>query len=224
MPVGLVAGRRDDHDEVGDRALADEALGPGDQVLVAVAHGARADRRGVGAGLGLGDGERDQLPPGGEVGDPALLLLVGPGDEERQGAQALDREDEAGRRAGAADLLDREAGGEEVAAEAAEPLGEVDGEDVVGREELLDVPRELGRPVDLGGARGDLLVGEVADGVAQEALLLGEHDHGGGSSVARWRCGRGRRGRDSGSAQIATGSRYSPKTSRRTAHCSPSVA
>ena len=41
-------------------------------------------------------------------------------------------------------------------------------------EELLDVPRELGGPVDLGGARGDPLVGEDADGVAQRGLVLGQ--------------------------------------------------
>ena len=109
----------------------------------------------------------DELPSRREVGDPALLLLLGPGDEDRHPAEALHGEDETGRGADAADLLDREAGGEEVAAQAAQPLGEVECEQVVGGQELLDVPRELGRPVDLGRARGDLLVGEVADGVAQ---------------------------------------------------------
>ena len=41
-------------------------------------------------------------------------------------------------------------------------------------EELLDVPRELGGPVDLGRPRRDPLVGEDADGVAQGDLVLGQ--------------------------------------------------
>ncbi len=41
-------------------------------------------------------------------------------------------------------------------------------------EELAEVLRELAGPVDLGGARRDPLVGEDADGVAEEQLLLGQ--------------------------------------------------
>ena len=60
------------------------------------------------------------------------------------------------------------------AAEPAVRLGERQPEDVVGGEELLDVPGELGRLVDLGGARRDLLVGQHADRVAEHLLLLGQ--------------------------------------------------
>ena len=52
-------------------------------------------------------------------------------------------------------------------------------------EELLDVPRELGRPVDLGRARRDPLVGEDADGVAEVALLVGQAV-GRGSARSAW--------------------------------------
>ena len=47
-------------------------------------------------------------------------------------------------------------------------------EDVLGGEEVLEVPRELGRPVDLGGPGRDPLTGDLADGVAELALLVGE--------------------------------------------------
>ena len=154
---------------------------------------------------------------GREVRDPALLLLVGPGEEDRQGAEALHGEDEARRRADAADLLDREAGGQEVAAEPAEPLREVEREEVVRRQQLLDVPGELGRPVDLRRARGDLLVGELAHGVAQEPLLVGQAWHGGGLLLARaagggrpWPGFRSRRARGTRRRRPA-----GPRTARR---------
>ena len=46
-----------------------------------------------------------------------------------------------------------------------------------------EVLRELAGPVDLGGPRRDPLVGELADGVAQEDLLLGQADRAVGSVV-----------------------------------------
>ena len=91
--------------------------------------------------------------------------------------------DQARGRARAADLLDREAQREQVGAEAAVALRERDREDVVAREEPPDVVGPLGRPVDLGGPRGDLLVGQLADRVAQEDLLLGEADRAVGTVV-----------------------------------------
>ena len=41
-------------------------------------------------------------------------------------------------------------------------------------EQLAQVLRELAGPVDLRGARRDSLVGQRADGVAKERLLLGQ--------------------------------------------------
>ncbi len=73
-----------------------------------------------------------------------------------------------------AELLDRQAGGQQVGAEPAVLGRERQPEDVLGGEEVLEVPRELGRPVDLGGPGRDPLTGELADGVAELALLVGE--------------------------------------------------
>ena len=75
-PVHLAAGEGGDH--VGARAVADVAL-------LAVQHpravglldGARLDLVRVRARLGLGQGEGRELAPGGQVGQPSLLLLVG---------------------------------------------------------------------------------------------------------------------------------------------------
>ena len=57
--------------------------------------------------------------PGREVGEPARLLLGRARQEQRQRAELLDGEDQAGRGADAAELLDGQADREQVAAEAA---------------------------------------------------------------------------------------------------------
>ena len=93
----------------------------------------------------------------------------------------------------AADLLDREADGKQVATETAVLLRVRQAQDVVAGEELLDVPRELGRPIDLGSARRDPIVGEHPDRVAQRELVVGQ-------AIGR---GRGRRrGRGRGRAGL----------------------
>ena len=172
MARGLGIGHREDRDEVRDGAVADEPLRAGDDVVVAVADGAGAERRDVGAGLGLGQGEGDQVLPGRQPRDPAAVLFGGPGEQQRQATELLDRQDQAGRGARPAELLDGQADGEELAAEAAVLDRERQGQDVLGGQQLAEVLGELAGPVDLGGARRDALVGEDANGVTQELLLL----------------------------------------------------
>ncbi len=82
--------------------------------------------------------------------------------------ELLDGEDQPGRGAGAAELLDRQADAQQLAAEAAVLDRERQREDVLGGEQLREVLRELAGPVDLGGARRDPLVGEDADRVAED--------------------------------------------------------
>ena len=70
--------------------------------------------------------------------------------------------------------------------------------------------------------------------MTQGSYPVGARQEGGGGGVRPGRgwfggggAGRGRaptRAAASNAAQTATGSRYSPKTSRRTRHCSPTVA
>ena len=156
---------------------------------------ARSRPRGgdIRARLGLGEREGDQFPAGGKIGKPAVLLLVGAGEEQRQAGQLLHGEDQSTRGADAADLLDREADGKQVATETAVLLRVRQAQDVVAGEELLDVPRELGRPIDLGSARRDPIVGEHPDRVAQRELVVGK-------AIGR---GRGRRrGRGRGGAGL----------------------
>ena len=67
---GVRVGAHRQPDVVGLLGAAREDLGPVDDVLVAVAHGPGAQRRQVGAGLGLGvaDGEVDLARPGSRAG------------------------------------------------------------------------------------------------------------------------------------------------------------
>ena len=174
MTLAGRVGHREDRDQVGDAALADEPLRAVEDVVVAITNRLRGDRARVGSRPGLGDRERDEGLAGGQVGQPARLLLVGAGHHDRQRGELVDGQDEAGRGACRAEGLDREAGRQQVGPEAAvlDRVGQA--QDVVGRQELLDVPGELGRPVDLGGARSDPLPGDLADAVAQGALLVGQ--------------------------------------------------
>ena len=175
----VVGGHREDGDQVGHAALADEPLRAVDDpvgvVAGAVASGPRARRRDVRARLGLGQGERDERPARPrDPGTSAASARRVPARRSGRLAELLDREDQAARRADAADLLDREADRQQVATEPAVLARGTAGEDVVAREQLLDVPRELGGPVDLGGTRRDPLVGEDADGVAERELVVGQ--------------------------------------------------
>ena len=103
---------------------------------------------------------------GGQVGQPALLLLVraGHGASGSAASSWTARISPASR--SAAQLLDREQVGHEVAPEPAVLGRKGQSQDVVLGQQLDDVPRELGRLVDLGGARRDPLAGELRDGVA----------------------------------------------------------
>src|SRR5207237_799439 len=108
-----------------------------------------------------------------------LLLLVGARELDRQRAKLLDGDDQAARRTDLRELLDRDEGHDGARAEAAELLVVEDSEELVLAEELDDVPRELGLPVDLRRPRSDALACECPDEIADLALLVGERidDH-----------------------------------------------
>ena len=178
-PAGLLGvGVRhgEDDQQVGDAGMADEALGTVEGVPAAVAGANCAGlRRGrIGTGCQFRERERDQLPAGGEVGQPRPLLVIGAREDDRQRRELLDGEDEAARRIDAAQLLDRDAGGQQVGTDAAVFLRKRQAEDVLPRKEVLDVVGEFRLLVDLGGARPDLLVGQRPDRVAEEDLVLGQ--------------------------------------------------
>ena len=124
--------------------------------------------------------------PDASFGTKRCLLFVRAGEKERQRRQLLDREDQAGRRAGPAQLLDGETDRQQVRPETAVFLGERQRQDVLRGEELAQVLRELPGLVDLGCPRRHAFLGEGANGVTQEHLLLGQPIRGRRRVGHRW--------------------------------------
>ena len=113
-----------------------------------------------------------------QIRHPALLLLVRAAVEQRQRAQLLDGRDQAARGAHPAELLDDEQSVEIMsAAQAAVLVRKRQRQEVVLAQQLDDVPRELAAAVDLGRARRDLVLGQLAHGVAQRALIRVQNGH-----------------------------------------------
>jgi two-component system, NarL family, response regulator LiaR len=98
--------------------------------------------------------------------------------EQRQRAELLDGEDQAAAGADAAELLDGEQDRQHLAAQATVFGRERQSEHVVLREELNDVPWELGTGIDVCRARRDSLVGQLAHAVTQGGLFVGQDGHG----------------------------------------------
>ena len=108
-------------------------------------------------------------------GQPLLLLLLRAEQVDRLRAErGVRAERDRDRGVDARELLDRDRVGERVGAGAAVLLGERDPHPA----ELAELPDDLVgeglRPVELAGDRGDLALGEVADGGAERLVLLGE--------------------------------------------------
>ena len=169
--AGLGVGLREDGVEARHARVRDEALRPVEDVLVALTARGGAHRGRVGARPGLGERVRGQPLARREPRQIALLLLLRAGELEPERAELLHREDQPARRADLRDLLDRDEREQRPGAEPSVLLGEEEPEDVVLAEQLDDVPRELVRLVDLGGARRDPLARELPHEVAQLALL-----------------------------------------------------
>ena len=172
-----LAGARGDGDQAGELGA-----GVGDELLRAVDDPLAADELGlgprgarVGAGAGLGQPEARELLARDQVGQPGLLLLVGAVAQDRVDAEAdggLERDPH--RLVDPADLLDRDAQAGEVAVRAAVLLGGGEPEQAELPHLAHDVDREVVLAVPLGGARRDLLLGEVADGTPELLVLRGQ--------------------------------------------------
>ena len=74
---GAVAGARGDEVEIAVDAVGDEGLASGEEIVVAVPHRARRQRRHVGPGAGLGDAERAHRLALDDAGQVLLLLRLG---------------------------------------------------------------------------------------------------------------------------------------------------
>ena len=142
---------------------------------VVLLDGARLLVGGVRAGVGLGEAEAAQPLARAQLGQVALLLLLGaPLEDRRADERGLHRDHRAHGRAAAPDLLADDRVGQVVQARAA-VLARHDRAQVALVGDLAHevevevvVARVLPRPGD------DLLVGELARGLLDERLLVGE--------------------------------------------------
>ena len=171
------AGHRRDGDarrDVGPR-VGDELLRTVHHPLVAVELGPGLGVAGVRSGLGLGQAEGRELLPGRQLGHPLLLLLLGaPHVDGHRPERRVGGHRDRHRGVDPGQLLDREGVGHGVRAAAAVLLGEGDphkAELAHLRDELIG--KGLGA-VELLGDRRHFPAGEVAHGVAEQALLVCE--------------------------------------------------
>ena len=130
-------GHREDGVVLGDTGVGDPRLLAVEHPVVAVGRGPGAHRRGVAAGLALGQrvGER-----GGALGQGAevlLLQVLRAGEDQRRAAELVGAGDQ--RRGGAhpGDLLHDDGAGDGVGADAAVLLGDVRGVEVGGDERVV---------------------------------------------------------------------------------------
>jgi hypothetical protein len=160
--------------DVGAR-VGDELLGAVDHPAVVVELGARADVARVGARLGLGQAEGAELLARAEVGHQALLLLLGAEQVDRLRAERGVRA-HRDRHGGvhARELLDRQRVGERVAPSAAVFLRERDPHQPELPELGHDLVREALLAVELLRDGLHLALGEVADGAADQLVVVGE--------------------------------------------------
>ena len=135
---------------------------------------ARAGRAGVGAGLRLGQPEGRQPLAGGELRQPLARAAARRRKQDGHRAERGVRGDgDRERGVDARELLDGQGVGQRVGAGAAVVLGD-------GMPSRPSSPPAAARragsagAVELLGDRGDLAFGELADGVAEQTVLVGE--------------------------------------------------
>ncbi len=102
-------GGREDGVKVRNSGVRDEGLHAGENVAVAVPCRGRRNRGHVRARFGLGHRERRHRPAGEDGGEPAVLELARARQQDRHGAQGLEREHGVRERRGARQGLAHEA-------------------------------------------------------------------------------------------------------------------
>ena len=146
----------------------------GDQVLVALSHGTRADRLHVRAALRLGHREGAAQLAGRHPGQEALPLLLGAVADDHVGDDEVRVDDAGDAHPSARQLADRERVGGQVESQAAVLLGDGEAEQPQLAHAFHDLVREDVVVLELRGHRDDLLLGELAHQQHHLALLVGE--------------------------------------------------
>src|SRR5581483_4553075 len=170
---------RERDDVVGHGAAGDVHLLAVQDVVVAVAHGARVEVAGLGSDVRLGEAERALYGAGGDVlADPLLLALVA-ADHYRLRRQRREQEHQPRGAAVLRRFLDGEGEGQHAGAAAAVLLRDREPGQAGLAKRREDVVRVLLRLVDLGRARGDLLFRDAPGGLLDQTVFVGEGEvHG----------------------------------------------
>ncbi len=174
-PAGAVAaGAHGGREEVRPGPAGDVELGAGHDVVVAVAHRARAQAGDVRAPVGLGDGQRHDLAPFQDrPGDPLDQHRVTGLEQVRQAdAVREQRGDQAGGAAGEDQLLRDDHRIDGVATGTARGLGEADAEQPRLRGRRVERQRQRALLLPRGQVGEDLPLGEPARRGPQRAALL----------------------------------------------------
>ena len=162
---GVRVGAGEDYEDIGGLGIGDEPLGTVDDVVIAVADSLRPQARGVGAGLGLSEGEGGDDLSGGQPGQPFGLLVVGAVvDEHLSGDAVVRAEQRAERRSRVAELHRQECVLFRIEAEAAVLLRQSPAEEAHLGGFFDDGVGERVLVLDLGFEGDDLLADEFADG------------------------------------------------------------
>ena len=176
--VAAVTGARHHLVEVGVPAVRRPGLGAVDDVVVALAPGAGRHRGRVGAGMRLGEAVGpEQLAPE-HVGQPALLLLLGPGRGQAEAAQRVHRDADADARPHRRDLLEHLEVDLVGQTAPAVLLGVGQTEQAGAAEHPEDLAREGLGAFGLGDQRGELLGRELAHQRDQVDGLVGRKQAG----------------------------------------------
>ncbi len=173
--AGGAIGHRQHHRGVGDAAVRDEVLGAVQHEVVAVPHGGRAHPAGVGPRARLGEPPAAHLLAAGERRQPALLLLRAAEEMDVRRAQAVvrgERQRDPG--VDARELLHHDRPVERREPRAAVLLGPAGAREPERAEPREHLARELLLLVPLARVRGELGLGELAHGLAQQELLFAQ--------------------------------------------------
>ena len=157
-----------------DPGVRDPRLLPREHPVVAVTHRPAPHRRGVGAGLTLGQPVRERRLPRRERRQVAALQLLAAGEDDRHRAELVHRRDQRGRRVSAGDLLDDDARRERVSTHPAVLLPHVRREEVTRHQRVVRLLRVAGLLVDRRRPRRDLVLRHRTDRLADRLVVLGE--------------------------------------------------
>ena len=154
---------REQQPEVGVRPVADPGLRAVDDVVIAVEHGLRRDRRHVGSGLRLGQGIGAELFAAEHARQPGRALVVGAEACQRGRRQRVHGDVDADAHPGGRDLLEHLQVDLVRLSAAALLLRERQREQPGLAEQREHVARELRVGLGLGGPRRELLGRDLAD-------------------------------------------------------------